>query len=142
MAAKRVGSVHIIKGNMNAMQNVRILDEHVKADGLRLCGKQFIMQANNDPKHKSLLATKWLSRNRIKTVEWPSNSADMSPIEHMFHILKKNLRDRVIRSVEEFERILIEEWTYMPSSVTRRLVDSMLRRTEALWKAKGAYTRY
>ncbi|KAA6380938.1 MAG: hypothetical protein EZS28_023534, partial [Streblomastix strix] len=38
--------------------------------------------------------------------------------------------------------ILIEEWTFMQSSVTRRLGDSMPRRIEALWKAKGAHTKY
>ncbi|KAA6359284.1 MAG: hypothetical protein EZS28_045189 [Streblomastix strix] len=114
------------------MQQVRIQDEHVNTDGLKLTGKQFIKQADNDHKHKSLLITKLLSRNRIKTIEQPSSSPIMSQIEHLFHILKKNLRDRVIRRVEEFEYILIEGWTFMPSSVTRCLVESIPRKTEAL----------
>ncbi|KAA6389815.1 MAG: hypothetical protein EZS28_014657 [Streblomastix strix] len=101
--------MHIIKGNMNAMQYLRILDEHLKAVGQRFCRKQFIMQADIDSKHKSRHATNWISKNKIKTIECLSNSHDISPIEHIFHILKKNLRDRIIRCVEEFERALIEE---------------------------------
>ncbi|KAA6369641.1 MAG: putative Transposable element Tcb1 transposase [Streblomastix strix] len=142
MSAKGVGSIHIIGGKMNAMQYVHILEDHLIEDITRLCGKNFIMQADNDPKHKSRLAQKWLARNKIEQVNWPSNSPDMSPIEHMFHALKKNLRDRAIRSVEEFKRIIIEEWRYLPVSLTRSLENSIPRKTEALWKAKGSHTKY
>ncbi|KAA6380747.1 MAG: hypothetical protein EZS28_023724 [Streblomastix strix] len=37
---------------------VRILEDHLIEDGTRLCSKNFIMQADNDPKHKSRLAQK------------------------------------------------------------------------------------
>ncbi|KAA6380748.1 MAG: hypothetical protein EZS28_023725 [Streblomastix strix] len=66
----------------------------------------------------------------------------MSPIEHIFHALKKNLRDRAIRRVDEFKKIIIEEWSYLPVSLTCSLVNSMPRRTEALWKAKGLHIKY
>ncbi|KAA6383563.1 MAG: putative Transposable element Tc1 transposase [Streblomastix strix] len=142
MSAKGVESIHIIERNLNAKQYVRILEDHLIEDGTRLCGKNFIMQADNDPKHKSRLVQKWLARNKIEQVSWPSNSPDMSQIEYMFHALKKNLRDRDIRSVQEFKRIIIEEWSYLPVSLTRSLVNSMPRRTEALWKTKGSPTKY
>ncbi|KAA6354239.1 MAG: putative Transposable element Tcb1 transposase, partial [Streblomastix strix] len=136
------GSVHFVEGNMEAGQYVRILEEHLKTDGQKLCGSNFVFQADNDPKHTSRIAQAWIRRNRIKTVEWPSNSPDMNPIEHLFHLLKANLRKRYISTVDGLKAAIVEEWESVGSEYCASLVDSMPSRLDALGKAKGGHTEY
>ena len=43
-----------------------------------------ILQFDNDPKHRSLKAFEFYKENSIKTIDWPSNSLDLNPIENIW----------------------------------------------------------
>ncbi|KAK3507402.1 hypothetical protein QTP70_018051, partial [Hemibagrus guttatus] len=40
-----------------------------------------MMKQDNDPKHTSKSTSEWLKKNKMKTLEWPSQSPDLNPIE-------------------------------------------------------------
>ena len=40
----------------------------------------WILQEDNDPKHRSELVRKWKGENSINVLEWPSYSPDQNPI--------------------------------------------------------------
>ena len=49
---------------------------------------------DNDPKHTSKVVVKWIKDNKVKVLEWASQSPDLNPIENSWAELKKHLRTR------------------------------------------------
>ena len=79
-AAGATGALHKImkKGNY-----VDILKQHLKTSVRKLnLGRKWVFQMDNDPKHTSKDVAKWLKDNKVKLLEWPSQSPELSPIEN------------------------------------------------------------
>ena len=54
-------------------------------------GCKWVFQMDNDHKHTSKVVAKWLKDNKVKVLEWPSQSPDLKPME-----LKKCVRATTI----------------------------------------------
>ena len=77
-------------------------------------------------------------------MEWPAQSLDLNPIEHLWFHLKKQLSDHKTPSsgiLELWERVE-KEWEAIDKAVCQNLIESMPRRVQEVLKAKGGYTKY
>ena len=141
-----VGQLAEIEGRMNADQYVSILEDHMlpSLEESGLSEEEMIFQQDNDPKHTSKKAKKWMKSNKITLLDWPAQSPDLSPIEHQWVHLKRKLDEHPTapKGVWKVWNRVAEEWNNIPPEVCQNLIESMPRRLEAVIKAKGGHTKH
>lgn len=141
-----VGHLAEVEGRMDADQYVAILEEHMlpSLEESGIAEEEVIFQQDNDPKHTSKKAKKWMEDNNITLLDWPAQSPDISPIEHQWVHLKKELAKypTAPKGVWELWERVVEVWNNIPPEVCQNLIESMPRRLEAVIKAKGGHTKY
>lgn len=143
MSSGGVGYACKINDGLDSELYLKIMDDEMTMSYLYLFpNNQFIFQHDNDPKHKSKIVTKWLLENHIKVLDWPSQSPDLNPIEHLWHELKKKIYRFKAYSLEERWSIVEREWWKMDKEFCRKLVHSMPKRIQAVIDAKGGSTKY
>ncbi|KAG2466461.1 TCB1 transposase, partial [Polypterus senegalus] len=142
-SAVRTGRLVRIKGKMTAAMYRDVLDENLlqSAPDLRL-GRRFIIQQDNDHKHTAKISKEWLQDNSVNVLEWPSQSPDLNPIEHLWRDLKMAVHRRFPSNLMELERCCKEEWVKLAKDRCAKLVASYSKRLEAVIAAKGASTKY
>ncbi len=75
-------------------------------------------------------------------LDWPANSPDLNPIENLWGIVKRKMRETRPNNADELKANVKETWASIPLQQCHKLITSMPRRIEAVIKAKGASTKY
>ena len=120
----------------------KILSDNIKQNASKLIGRSFIMQADNDPKHTSKATKTFLEKKKWTVLDWPSQSPDLNPIEHLFGILKYKMKEFSPKNKTELKSIVANTWKSIPQTTTESLINSMPRRLSAVIDNKGYATKY
>uniref|UniRef100_A0AAZ3NWG1 Tc1-like transposase DDE domain-containing protein n=1 Tax=Oncorhynchus tshawytscha TaxID=74940 RepID=A0AAZ3NWG1_ONCTS len=78
----------------------------------------------------------------MNVLEWPSESPDLNPIEHLWRYLKIAVQRCSPSNLTELQRICREEWEKLPNYRCTKIVVSYPRRHKAVIAAKDASTMY
>ena len=114
-AASGPGRLAIIDGTMNSALYQKILKENIWPSVCDLKLKcSWVMQQANDPKHTIKSTSEWLKRNKIKVLEWSSQSPDLNPIEMLWHDLKQAVHARKPSNMAELKQFYKDEWAKIP----------------------------
>ncbi|KAK3558102.1 hypothetical protein QTP86_009893 [Hemibagrus guttatus] len=142
-AALGPGRLAVINGTMNSAVYQKILKENVRPSVCDLELKRtWVLQQDNDPKHNSKSTSEWLKKNKMKTLEWPSQSPDLNLIEMLWHDLKKVVHARKPSNVAELQQFCKDEWAKIPPQRYNRLNASYGKHLIAVVAAKGGPTSY
>lgn len=104
--------------------------------------KERIWQHDNAPAHTAQCVKDFLREHGIKTVEWPANSPDLSPIENMWALVKSKLPEDRQRTNADLHRKILEAWDAVSQETVDNLVKSFRGRLLVCVEEKGAWTGY
>ncbi len=102
----------------------------------------FIFQQDLAPAHTVKCTKSWFNDHGVTVLDWPANSPDLNPIENLWGIVKRKMRDTRPNNADELKAAIKETWASIPPQQCHKLITSMPRRIEAVIKAKGAPTMY
>uniref|UniRef100_A0A7I4Z4K4 Paired domain-containing protein n=1 Tax=Haemonchus contortus TaxID=6289 RepID=A0A7I4Z4K4_HAECO len=137
-----VGPLVRIQGNMNSAQCKDILENVMLPFANQNLPTRWIFQHDNDPKHTSRLVADFLQSKEINVMEWPSQSPDLNPIEHLWEELARRTSQVPVKNADEKFNLLSREWALIPQSKIEALIDSMPRRCRAVVDSLGYPTKY
>uniref|UniRef100_A0A1I7WIJ5 DDE_3 domain-containing protein n=1 Tax=Heterorhabditis bacteriophora TaxID=37862 RepID=A0A1I7WIJ5_HETBA len=132
------GPLHIVEGIMDSTSYVRILGENILpyVRSQRL-GRNWIFQQNND------LKTQVTPRNKkITKMEWPSQSSDLNPIEHLWNDVEKEVQRQKPSNIKALEAVIKKAWAQISVQRCANLVDFMPRRCAVIINNFGYPTKY
>jgi transposase len=146
MTAEGPGFLTRIEGGLDAELYCSILEDELNrtTEWYGFEREKVIFQHDNDPKHTAKITKQWIQDNQLQVLEWPAQSPDLNPIEHLWDLLKRKLAgyERAPNGMLELWERVQAEWNKITKEQCMHLIESMPRRVEAVLKAKGGYTTY
>lgn len=139
------GKLHIFTDNLNAQKMCKIYKMCLLPSAKKWFGdnpSSWLLQEDNDPKHRSRRCVAWKDENRIQVLNWPSQSPDANPIENVWALMKNQLRGKPLFNNKALCRKLKQIWRSLPAEYAQNLVDSMPRRCKAILINNGDWTLY
>lgn len=139
------GNLNLFTGTLNAVKMNQIYQKALLPSARRLFpspSESWILQEDNDPKHRSRLCTAWKLDNGIEVLDWPSQSPDANPIENVWALMKLKLRGKKTLTAAELIRNLKAIWKSLSREYAENLVESMPRRCQAIMDNGGDWTPY
>lgn len=96
-------------------------------------GDDFLLMQDNARPHVARIVTHYLNDVGITTMDWPVHSPDMNPIEHLWGMLKRSLKQRSPppTNLEQLQTAILELW----DSVTENeITGPLFTQCQGEWK--------
>ena len=122
-----LGPLVSVKGNLNATA-YNILDNTVLPTLWQQFGEgPFLFQHDNAPVHKVRSIKKWFVEIAVEEFDWPAQSPDLNPFEHLWNELEGRLRARPnhLTSMPNLPNALVAEWKQVPATMFQHLVERL-----------------
>ena len=139
--SKGVVKLKFFEGNMDSTKYIDILESSFDEMN-SILPNGWILQWDNDSKHKSKDSLCFYIKNKIKLIKWPAYSPDLNPIENIWGNIKHYLGSRTFSSISSLKNEIEDKWNQIDHEFCRRLIDSVKRRTNIWISLEGALTGY
>lgn len=139
------GTLYLFTYNLDAEKMLKIYKKALLPSAKRWFinkNEDWILQEDNDPKHRSKLCIEWKKKSDIVTLDWPSQSPDANPIENVWAYIKLKLHGRRTYTLKQLSCEIRRIWRSLPLEYAENLVESMPRRCQAIIDAGGDWTNY
>ncbi len=94
MSSAGVGPLCFLKSTVNAAIYQDILEHFMLPSADKLYGDaDFIFQQDLAPAHTAKGTKSWFNDHGVTVLDWPANSPDLNPIENLWGIVKRKMKD-------------------------------------------------
>ncbi|KAI4901714.1 hypothetical protein NFI96_000200 [Prochilodus magdalenae] len=92
-------------------------------------GPGFLLVHNNAQAHVMRVCRQFLENKGIGTIDWPTGSPDLNPIEYLLEIMFWFIRCHqvALQTVQELSDALVQIWEEIPQDTMRQLIRSVWR---------------
>ncbi len=143
MSSAGVGPLCFLKTNVTTPVYQDILEHFMLPSADQLFkDADFIFQQDLAPAYTAKSTKSWLNVHGVGVLGWPANPPDLNPIENLWHIVKRKMRNKRPKNADELKSTVKETWASIPPEQCHKLMTFVPRRIEAVIKAKGAPTKY
>ncbi|GBL94925.1 Transposable element Tcb2 transposase [Araneus ventricosus] len=120
-----------------------ILDPYVRPYASAI-GNDFSLMDDNARPHRAAVVEDYLEGHGLERMEWPTQSPDLNPIEHLWDRLGRQVAalSPPPRPLDELEQGLLRVWSSLPISVSDNLIDSMESRCRQCIQVRGGHIPY
>ena len=103
-----------------------------------------IWQEDGARYHTSGMTRRHHAALRMILLEWPAQSPDLNPIEHVWHLMQLRISKRRhrITSIQEMEQVLQKEWDNLGPKDWHKIISSFQARCKEVIRNKGGSTHY
>ena len=129
----------ICRKSVNSHEYRRVIHESEMVKELnesKGSGQWIYMQDGATP-HTCQQTMLFLKKQMNVLANWPANSPDLNPIEHMWAILKKRIDTSCVKNVQELVSLLEEEWEKIDQMLIDHLVLSFKKRLLSVLVKEG-----
>ena len=115
--------------------------------GHKHCGRRIFVM-DNDPSQTSKVAMEALASIEAELLKIPARSPDLNPIENIFHLVKRDLRDEAIaqcievESFSQFQERVLRTINNTPTYIIDKTISSLPKRIRAMIQSRGCRTKY
>ncbi len=143
MSSVGVGPLCFLKSTVNEAIYQEIIEHFMLPSADKLYGDaDFIFQQDLAPAHTAKGTKSLFNDHGVTVLDWPANSPDLNPIENLWGIVKRKMRDTRPNNADDLKATVKETWASIPPQQCHKLITSMPRRIEAVIKTKGASIKY
>ncbi len=130
----------VLKSTVNAAIYQEILEHFMLPSADKLYGDaDFIFQQDLAPAKCTKI---WFNDHGFTVLDWPANSPDLNPIENLWGIVKKKMRDTRHNNADNLKAAIKATWASITPELCHRLISSMPHHIDAVIHAKGGPTKY
>ena len=82
--------------------------------------------------HSARVTTVWLCMHRVRVLDWPACSPHLSPIENVWCIMKRRIRQWRPQTVEQLKSCIYQEWAKIPLAKLQKCLSSVPKRLQSV----------
>ena len=128
---------------MKAADYIQLLKNSLLPFLHRFSEGEKIFQHDNAPIHTNKQTSQFFEQAQISVMEWPPQSPDLNPIEHLWDAIDCMTRLCMAESnIESLYRCLQESWSNVSPHTLFNILQSMPNRINAVIQARGGHTPY
>ena len=134
-------AIGVYRENLNQDVYLEILRRSLIPRARQLYPYGFFLQYDNLKVHTAGRVLQYLDSLWPQTIQdvlpWPNRSPDLNPLENVWAVLKRNIRKRQAQSLNELERIILEEWEALDEEYVQSVCETITLRLYECFEAGG-----